>query len=541
VPHPFAVRSTKVLLAIIAGLVLALVPASWASAQVTIPPGPIATLASAQPVATQRVVHAEIPPGWAGAYFATSYLFGYASSPSAVIPDDENVNIVSIAPPDEPLDRPVDLTLDVADHNPEASLYFMMRANLQGGFISDWSVPLLILGPGSTPPPGKQRGRVTSVTWSVGATTPLWNMDVQVGLAAVSCPATLVLAIDTWEKRSSICDNGGNSPATLALNWKVFNANHQFTPGTTVTVVAYIARSKEAGFGDDGNAHLVVPFAPALIGVGDSYTSGHHQDVDNPLCVPQSLPVIGPCHPVSLIENDSDFSWITRLGRKLNASIPPAWTYRVVDLAQSGATTRQMFEQGQIAAMAQGLAARGRTWSIVGFTGGANNAKLDDMLSDFYSAHKLGRPRPWNVTEWADCPDTQAMYARALSESNIIRTDLTQILVTGRAASNTTRFLDALYPYVLKAGNICQLDRQIFPNPSDPTQTTTWHGAGSVVDTLDDLHLTLTGADVIHVDLRSGFGDNPLPKLQQTRYYGYPHPDDSGQSRIANLANDGLR
>ncbi len=513
---------------------------SPASAMIALPPGPTTSLDAVQPAdPTQKAVTATVPPSWAGSYFVNSYELGYAATPDALDPTDTNVQVVSTDPAGTPLDAPTHFVIDTTGHAPGTNLYLMIRAHLQGDFTGLWSTPLLVLGPGDAPPPpvdNKQHGVVAGVSWSVSPTTPSWILDVSADLTNVSCPASLIVTVGTWEKRPRICGVGETAPSTLRFGWKVFDPSRSLSPGSNVPITAYVARSKEAHYGTT----LLVPQAPPWAGLGDSYSSGHHQDKDDIGCVPQDLPIVGPCHPASLTENDPAFSWVTRAVAKLNTGVPAIWKYKELLLAQSGVTTGQMFDQGQVRSMARTIANLGQTWSIVSLTGGANNVDFLNTLRDFYQGHLSGKPKPWNVTNWSDCPDTQALYNRLLNQKATIRSDLSEIVAQGRAASSSVRFVDMLYPYVLKSDNVCNVDRQI-PDPNDLTKSLTWHGAGSVIDELDKLHLEPNGSDVTHVDPRNIFGPNPLPEIQKTRYFGYPHPDDSGQAKMASAAIRALR
>jgi NHL repeat len=396
--------------------------------------------------------------------------------------------------------------------------------------------------PPPPPPPasdGEQHGAVTNVTWSVTPTTPLWNLRVMVSLTNVMCPATLTITAGTWTKRPTLCGAGDTAPSTFTFNWKVFSAANALPPGQDVPISASVATSDVPRYGG-ATTTLAVPSAPVWVGIGDSYSSGHHQDKDDIACTPQALPIVGPCHPVSLLENDTSFSWVTLATARLNQDVPIAWRYRVLVVAQSGATTQEMLAQGQIDAATQAVAARGQTWSIISMTGGANNADFGLALKGFYAAHPTGNTKPWSASKLSDCPDTQSLYLRALAQSDDIRHDLAEIVARGRAASQSVRFVDMLYPYVLKAGNICNTNHQV-STPSDPTNFATRHGAASVIDVLDELHLELNGAGIVHVDLRPIFGANPLNQTQLTRYYGYPHPAGNGQDKMAMAAIKALK
>jgi hypothetical protein len=392
-------------------------------------------------------------------------------------------------------------------------------------------------GVGVPPPPVNQGAQVVSVASTITATTPRWRLDLSIGLRNVACPAKVKLTLGTWTKTIAACGENGTAPATLKYHWKVFDKSHSLAPKSAVPITAFVVGSKAPQFGN--GATLSIPDAPVWGGLGDSYSSGHHQDRDNITCVPEPPPVLGPCRPDSLFENDVPFSWVARAVNKLNKNVPAEWRYRALIVAQSGATTRDMFEQGQIDKVVNAVNARGQSWSVISFTGGANDLDFVGVLRSFYSAHPTGFLKPWGVKNWASCPDTQTLHNRLVKARSDIRIRLQQIIDQGRAASSSVRFIDMMYPYVLKAGNTCQADRQI-PNPNDLSKSLTWHGAGSVIDQLNGIHLELNGPDIYRVDLRAKFGANPLPKTQLTRYYGYPHPTSHGQEQMATAAMSAL-
>lgn len=426
-------------------------------------------------------------------------------------------------------------------HNQGGALYGSPTYSVDGfqvaGLLGEYpgvAIWKLAGGGGTAPPPAPNPGaKVTSVSYDITSKTPRWNLDLTVGLKGVTCPANVKITLGSWTKTATACGTGQTPPSTIHYLWKVFDGSHKLTPKGTVPVTAFVAGAKD---GQLTGVNFTLPDAPVWGAPGDSYSSGHHQDKDNISCIPKNLPIIGSCHPVSLLENDADFSWVTRAVDQINKNVPVEWRYRILLEARSGATTREMFEQGQIDRVMSAVAAHGRTWSVISFTGGANNLDFGGVLTSFYARFfPLELVKPWGVKNWGDCPDTQLLYNRYLDQRTTIQSDLAEIIVRGRAASPSVRFVDMLYPYVLKSDNICQVNRQI-PGPNDLTHSITWHGAGSVIDAIDGLHLALTGDDIYRVDLRPEFGANPLPRTQQARYYGYPHPADSGQKLMGNLA-----
>jgi len=120
-----------------------------ASAAFLIPPGPTLTLDAAQPpVITERAVTATIPPLWQDSYFPNYYEYGYSLSSTAAAPDGTlSVNVLSYDPQTTPLATPLHILIDLSEQDPSVTLYLMVRANLQSGINTDWSVPMLINDP----------------------------------------------------------------------------------------------------------------------------------------------------------------------------------------------------------------------------------------------------------------------------------------------------------------------------------------------------------------------------------------------------------
>mgnify|MGYP001797035086 CR=1 FL=1 len=170
-------------------------------------------------------------------------------------------------------------------------------------------------------------------------------------------------------------------------------------------------------------------------------------------------------------------------------------------------------------------------------TGRRMRIGLRGILGRYYGGHP--GDKAWGLTTPSDCPVTQALYSRLLAQQSAISANLTQIVAAARAASPSTRFVDMVNPYLLPANNVCSQDRPGAANAHG--QPETWHGAKSVIDGLDRLHEVLSGPDIVRIDLRSEFGTTPMPRLQQTRNFGYPYPSDAGQTKMANVAVAALR
>lgn len=378
----------------------------------------------------------------------------------------------------------------------------------------------------TTPPPdGLQHGRITNVQWNNSPTTPLWKMDVTVDVSNVSCPAVAVVDVGDWQKRAIVCGSGETAPKTVNFAWKMFNGTHSFQPGSDQNVTAFIEQSDAPGYGTSVTA-LHVPGKPAIIGVGDSYLSGHHQNTDLPWCA------IDANQSCEFVANDYNYSWVTKMAAKLNEKAPTEWKFDYDQsylLARSGATTRQMFDDGQIARMQTLIGNHAGSWNIVAMDGGANNVDFQSALSDFYYAHNFPTAvlAPWDAKYASDCPNSQQLYLNLVDQSSTIENDLSAIVSTARNTSSTTRFIDMLYPYVT--------------NTTDPSNYCVYGGAGfagskTVLDNLDALHAVISGPDILTLDLRTEFGGNPMKKIQQIRNYGYPHPNATGQDKIAKSA-----
>lgn len=403
--------------------------------------------------------------------------------------------------------------------------------------------------PTPTPPAdGKQHGRVTSVSWSVGPTTALWTMDVTVKTTGVLCPGVVVVNVGGWQKRASVCTAGQSTTArTTSFTWKVFNDKHVFQPGSTPAVTAFVVRSDAARYGGDSTT-LAVPVAPTLVGVGDSYVSGHNQTADDIFCIrDDNLPADDTT--CGLHANDPAFSWVTRLAAKLGNNIPAVWQYDYDDshlLARSGATTADLFHQGQVAGMVSFLQAHQNTWNVVVLSGGANDIDFGGALKAFYVANAGDLQtfaRPWSVLLRTQCPDSDTLYKLLFGNGDpngptpasvTIQSNLQTIIDAGRSAASSTRFINMLYPNVVKSTNVCGMDAY-------DGSTVFWHGSNSVVKGLNDIHRNLAGPGILTLDAAGGFGDNPLPKLQLIRFYGYPHPNDAGQSKLAAMAFKSLK
>jgi hypothetical protein len=393
---------------------------------------------------------------------------------------------------------------------------------------------------------------VTSIHQSILPGTPLYNIDLTVGLSSVTCPATLSLTTGAMRPITKpICATGEEPPDSVHVLQPVFDASTSLEPDSEVTVTAAV----------DGNSAysttIATPLAPVVIGVGDSYVSGHHQDADRPKCVAGSdrwlvLIVKHTKCDSGVKPNDEAFSWIRRTKDDINERLapPPQWEMEVQDFAKSGATTTEFGDAsktpgsdawaagGQVAQMVNALEDHSASWNIVGLSGGADDAKFSDVLAKFYADHfDQARPKPWDVTDTIDCPRASPVFDRLIDKYPTIKSNLQKIVDIVRAEGSAYRVIDIDYPYVVNSGNLCG------PPFSYTIKKTTYRDVGSntVVKELALLHGGVAGNNVQHVDLRGLFGTtSPSSRLQLTRLYGYPHPNDTGQDAIASAAADAV-
>ncbi len=285
------------------------------------------------------------------------------------------------------------------------------------------------------------------------------------------------------------------------------------------------------------------PHAPFWIGLGDSYSSGHHQDTDNPLC-PRLVDVgksnLGrrlarACNrgrgPADLVLQDPIYSWVHTAANRLSRSenLPLAWSIQSINIAMSGASTTQILTK-QAPPMQRLLQRYFDSWNIVSLTGGADDVGFSDALAGFYSQHLTSVKVPWNTTNVRDCPDASGVYSRAIATDYTVISNLKSIIDRAIAASSSTHIVEVGYGYIVDSLNPCS------GNNGSAS------GSHAVVDLLNRSLAVLVNQQVCFVDLtaNAGFGNNPVSDgyLQLTRLYGYPHPNANGQNRIATLAAD---
>ncbi len=311
------------------------------------------------------------------------------------------------------------------------------------------------------------------------------------------------------------------------------------------------------------------PRRPVWVGVGDSYSSGHHQDSDEPWCPNQSdtgFPetyINCPAGGLDLTPNDLNYSWVKKAVDSYNTALhaptdpTTGWSYGLDLVAASGAWTSSFGvaettpgTDEWASGTAQSYSIRSDlyglydSWPVVSMTGGANDTNWADKLSDFYKRHftELSPVAPWAVSTSdpsTDCPDSQSVWnwlkANQLDGRTLdahIQTNLQGIVTVATRYSSGVRVINMGYPYMVNAANSCSAD------------SGSWHGSKSVIDDLNAVHTAVTGANVHYISLTAatGFGPNPIAAgdLQLRRLYGYPHPVDTGQTVMANISVSNL-
>jgi hypothetical protein len=382
---------------------------------------------------------------------------------------------------------------------------------------------------------------VTGLAARVSPETPMWNVDVAVSTKGVTCPATVTVRAGSASGSASLCATAQQTPQpSVTIHLPVYNRTTGaviLRPKTKYDLAAQLTDA--VGPGTGATSTLTTPGPPQWVGVGDSYSAGHHQDADQPRCF---LPL---CYPASYSPNDVRFSWVTRAAALLNSRlrVPRIWrmTPNVIarsgalakDFASSGPATDACTGCGEIDALKASLANFPGTWNVVSITGGANDVDFAGTLEVWYReqlflALKPGA-KPWAQTKRSNCPDTEGIYGRTLATSAAVTTALKNVVSVAKQASPTVRIVDVNYPYVMPNTNVCYPDRR---NPDGMSR-----GIKSIIDQLATEHLSVNDSRLVHINLRSAFTpSSPLMFIQLTRYYGYPHPNNDGQDRIAGRA-----
>jgi hypothetical protein len=408
------------------------------------------------------------------------------------------------------------------------------------------------------PPPAVVEG----VTASVTADTAMWHIHFVVDTRNILCPSVVAIRIDARTVRRNLCPTAtGFLPfREIAFSASVFldGSPEAFAlhPGSTPNVEAWI----EDSAGSQASAPFIgtvsVPRAPLWVGIGDSFSSGWRQYQDDPHCV---IPPSAPGAVCNVVDPDPGWSWVSRATILLNVRqnhgtyvIPSEWLMERVVLARGGAKVSELGRSGSPSFLCPGCGqldnlrsliggSQASSWNIVSITAGADDVQFSDALRDYYvtPSHWLNPDghKPWAESDRSECPNAQTIYERLEASYDEVRAGLVQAIATARGTSPASRVINLDYPYVVSRGNVCFGD---VTSTDILGRTTTSHGSGSVVDLFYALHFSIHYPNVISVDLRVALSDNPLPYLQQTRLYGYPHPSESGQEQIAQAAVSAL-
>ena len=383
---------------------------------------------------------------------------------------------------------------------------------------------------------------ISNISLSVTPRTPLYKVEVDVRLSStdISCPAKLTLKLGPIppQTKDDICGGAQTAPADVPFLLPVFDPDHpnqDLTPGKSTTAQASITDRDNQD--QQKSVMVAVPPAPIGNGIGDSYSSGHHQDKSHADVFCANLSVTMSTPRCDFLPNQEAFSWVTNGGSGavalLNSQlkVPADWKMTSALLAKSGATTLDM--EGQVPAMNRQLLLHRGSWNVVSINaGGGNDIDFAGALAEFYKG-ELGRPNffPWNVpnSEPGSCVDTDSLYSKARSMHDDIRLHLQFIVTQAMQIDRNVRIVDVGYPFVMKTDNICAINRK-------GAFGATIYGATAVVNELNTIHMEVTGNRIVHIDLRKVVGNNPLSDLQLIEYYGYPHPNAKGQNAIASAA-----
>ena len=333
-------------------------------------------------------------------------------------------------------------------------------------------------------------------------------------------------------KTVKVCGSGESAKSEILTTVAVFDSDtgSYAYPGRKNSLDASITG------GHTYNTDIELPPAPRWVAVGDSYSSGHHQDLDQPI-YPHCFSIPNGADSVycSLKWNDYDWAWPRRATLQINKElgVPGAWQMAQVSVARSGAKaddfTNQRQPSGSCPGCSQMRGALGSlqlapgSWNILSISGGANDAEFADVLKTYYKSHPSGKP--WAAKKASECPNTKLVQKRASATQSDVAESLRTVASAAQAQEPGLRIVNINYPEVVTSSSPC------YGEPFGRNS-----GAHSVVDTLNRTqHLGLEGLSGVHwVDLRELLGkENPLPRLQLNRYWGYPHVNSSGQDRIA--------
>jgi hypothetical protein len=409
-------------------------------------------------------------------------------------------------------------------------------------------------------------------------TTPLYRVPFTATMANFACPAKLALSMGATgdplvQQTIDVCTAGQSPPASLDFTVPVFDPTNGVgtRPGTTAALTVIMVNADGTTDGKSYSTPVDLPPRPVWVAVGDSYTSAHHQDRDLPITVnPKCIGIDNgdDRSGCSLKWNDKSWSWSQRATNNVNAalSVPDAWRMQNYNVGKSGANAADYLRPAEPGCIGCGEQDRAidrlqlaqSSWNVLSVGGGANDARFADVLKVYYKADGVrdlfGRNalaswvggigqrtgKPWAVSVARQCPNTKVVAEAAWETRGEVAWALTEVMRNALDKSPGLRIVDINYPYVVPASNPC------FDAPFGTGTFGTGTGARAIADELDKTHaqavakLDQAYRDAVHrIDLRELFGSaNPLPWIQLTRYYGFPHVNSSGQDRIATKAAD---
>jgi Glycine rich protein len=391
---------------------------------------------------------------------------------------------------------------------------------------------LTISATSPAPPSGGSAPAVSAITAdAIDSTTPLYEIPLTLALTGGSCPSSVSVQLGSLPPVSDpVCAAGGSVPVTTQVLLRPWSGTQVLLPGSSVTASSGTA-----------SVSLSLPPAPVWVGVGDSYSSGHHQDRSHWLCIDQT-----PRCGVPGSGNDPGFAWETRATGQVNSAlkVPDSWHMIWNVPARSGAATSS-FEANQVGSMENALGQHAGSWNVVSVSGGADDGKYTfaTAVQDWYElAIASGNIRTgvWLASSTnIGCPDENDVYRTARSQRSDIGRNLASVLAQAAQKSPGTRLLDLYYPYILKSGDGCAKG-----------SLGVKHGATATINMLDAAHddvpkvlkeMDASAGPVIQLDLRDpatifGSAKNPLSLMQRIAYFGYPHPTATGQQDIADMA-----
>jgi alpha-tubulin suppressor-like RCC1 family protein len=461
-----------------------------------------------------------------------------------------------------------------ADSSVPVQVSGLTGATAVAGATAAYAIAQGNIVPPPPPPPPSSTGRILSLTpGEIKPTTPLYRIPFTATLADFTCPAKLVMSMGATgdplvRQTIEVCGAGQPPPSSLDFTVPVFDPTSGVAtrPGSTAALTVIAVNAQGTTDGKSYSTPVDLPPRPLWVAVGDSYTSAHHQDRDvpanvTPLCV--YIPNAADSSICSLKWNDRAWSWTQRATNDVNAAlgVPDAWkmqNYNVgmsgakaVDYEKSGPPTSKCIGCGELESATALLELAPRSWNVLSVSGGANDAHFKEVLEVFYGQASVrdlfGGPvgwvggvnqpmgKPWAVPVKQLCPNTKKVVEDAKQTASAVTKSLQQVITKAREKSPGVRVVDLNYPYVVPADNPC------FDAPFGHFPDGQGTGAKAAADTLEKTHAeAVKGLDGVYpIDQRALFGSsNPLPWIQLTRYYGFPHVNSSGQEVIARKAAD---